>query len=299
MPRRTITLDCPLDLRRTLAIHARGPGDPMMRLAGNEAIRATRTIDGPATIRLVACDRRLEAEAWGPGADRALDAVPALVGLDDDRSGWEPDRHPLVRELDRRNRGVRLGRSEAVIEALVPAILEQKVTGREAWRGLRGIVRRWGEPAPGPFGLRLLPVPAALAAVSYFELHPLGIERRRADLVRRVADRANRFEEIVTMARPDAYARLTALPGIGPWTAAEVALRALGDPDAVSVGDFHLPNVVAFALAGEARADDRRMLELLAPWRGQRARVIRLLELSGVRPPAFGPRYAARSIAAI
>jgi 3-methyladenine DNA glycosylase/8-oxoguanine DNA glycosylase len=299
MPRRTITLDSPLDLRRTLAIHARGPGDPMMRLAGNEAIRATRTIDGPATIRLVACDRRLEAEAWGPGADRALDAVPALVGLDDDRSGWEPERHPLIRELDRRNRGVRLGRSEAVIEALVPAILEQKVTGREAWRGLRGIVRRWGEPAPGPFDLRLLPVPAALAAVSYFELHPLGIERRRADLVRRVADRANRFEEIVTMARPDAYARLTALPGIGPWTAAEVALRALGDPDAVSVGDFHLPNVVAFALAGEARADDRRMLELLAPWRGQRARVIRLLELSGVRPPAFGPRYAARSIAAI
>jgi 3-methyladenine DNA glycosylase/8-oxoguanine DNA glycosylase len=299
MPRRTITLDSPLDLRRTLAIHARGPGDPMMRLAGNEAIRATRTIDGPATIRLVACDRRLEAEAWGPGADRALDAVPALVGLDDDRSGWEPERHPLIRELDRRNRGVRLGRSEAVIEALVPAILEQKVTGREAWRGLRGIVRRWGEPAPGPFDLRLLPVPAALAAVSYFELHPLGIERRRADLVRRVADRANRFEEIVTMARPDAYARLTALPGIGPWTAAEVALRALGDPDAVSVGDFHLPNVVAFALTGEARADDRRMLELLAPWRGQRARVIRLLELSGVRPPAFGPRYAARSIAAI
>ena len=101
------------------------------------------------------------------------------------------------------------------------------------------------------------------------------------------------------MPREAAYARLRSVPGIGPWTAAEVALRVLGDPDAVSVGDFHLPNVVAFALAGEPRGDDRRMLELLEPWRGQRARVVRLIESSGLRPPAFGPRYAPRSIAAI
>jgi 3-methyladenine DNA glycosylase/8-oxoguanine DNA glycosylase len=299
MAARTIPLEAPLDLARTLGIHARGPGDPMMQVAGSEAIRATRTPDGPATIRVVVSGTRVHAEAWGPGADRALDGLPALVGLDDDRAGFEPGCHPLVAELDRRHRGVRLGRSGAVLEALIPAILEQKVTGREAWRGLRGIVRRWGEPAPGPFGLRLLPAPEVLAAVPYHELHPLGIERRRADLVRRVADRAVWFEEIIAMPRREAYLRLTALPGIGPWTAAEVALRALGDPDAVSIGDFHLPNVVAFALAGEARADDRRMLELLEPWRGQRARVIRLLEIGGVRPPAFGPRFAARSIAAI
>jgi 3-methyladenine DNA glycosylase/8-oxoguanine DNA glycosylase len=299
MPTRTIPLDAPLDLGRTLAIHARGPGDPMMRLAGSEAIRATRTPDGPGTIRVVVRGTRLDAEAWGPGAERLLADLPALVGLDEDRSGFEPGLHPLVRDLDRRHRGVRIGRSGAVVEALIPAILEQKVTGREAWRGLRGIVRRWGEAAPGPFGLRLLPEPAVLARVPYHQLHPLGIERRRADLVRVVADRAARFEEIVSMPRRDAYIRLTALSGIGPWTAAEVALRALGDPDAVSVGDFHLPNVVAFALAGEARGDDRRMLELLDPWRGQRGRVVRLLELSGIRPPAFGPRYAARSIAAI
>ncbi len=299
MPVRTLTLDAPLDLRRTLAIHARGPGDPMMRLGPAEAIRATRTPDGPATIRIVIDGERLHAEAWGPGADRVLAGLPALAGLDDDRGGFDAGRHPLVAELDRRHRGIRLGRSGAVLEALVPAILEQKVTGREAWRGLRGIVRRWGEPAPGPFGLRLLPMPEVLASVPYHAFHPLGVERRRADLIRRVADRAARFEEIVTMSRSDAYARLTALPGIGPWTAAEVALRALGDPDAVSIGDFHLPNVVAFALAGEVRADDTRMLELLEPWRGQRARVIRLLEISGLRPPAFGPRFPARSIAAI
>ena len=299
MPTRTIPLDGPLDLRRIVGIHQRGRGDPTIQVVAGRIVRATRTADGPATVALASRGDRIEAEAWGPGADRALDAVPALVGLDDNRSGFEPDHHPLVAELDRHHRGLRLGRSGAVIEALVPAILEQKVTGREAWRGFRGLIRHWGEPAPGPFGLRLLPEPAILARIPYHAFHPLGVERRRADLVRRVADRAVRFEEVCGLSRDAAYARLTALPGIGPWTAAEVMLRATGDPDAVSVGDFHLPNLVAFTLAGEIRGTDARMLELLEPWRGHRARVVRLLEMSGLRPPAFGPRYAPRSIAAL
>ncbi len=299
VPTRRIPLDGPLDLGRTLGIHVRGNGDPTIRLRGGEVVRATRTADGPATIHVTVRGDVADTEAWGPGAERALAAVRGLIGLDDDRTGWDPAHHPLVRDLDRRLRGVRLGRTAAIMEALVPAILEQKVTGTEAWRGLRGIVRRWGEAAPGPFGLRLLPDPGQLAAVPYHELHPLGVERRRADLVRRVCARAARLEEIVDVPREAGYARLRSIPGIGPWTAAEVMLRATGDPDAVSVGDFHLPNVVAFALAGEVRGDDRRMLQLLEPWRGQRARVVRLLELSGVRPPAFGPRYAPRSIAAI
>jgi 3-methyladenine DNA glycosylase/8-oxoguanine DNA glycosylase len=299
MPTRTIALDGPLDLRRTVGIHLRGPGDPTMRIDGGRVVRATRTVDGPATLAVRQVGDRVEAEAWGPGAERLLEGVPAFLGLDDDRTGFDPGHHGLVAELDRHHRGIRLGRTGAVLEALIPAILEQKVTGTEAWRGLRGLIRRWGEPAPGPFGLWLLPEPAALAAVPYHALHPFGIERRRADLVRRVADRAIRFEEVLGLPRDAAYARLTALPGIGPWTAAEVMLRAAGDPDAVSVGDFHLPNVVAFTLAGEIRGTDERMLELLEPWRGHRARVIRLIEMSGLRPPAFGPRFSPRSIAAI
>jgi 3-methyladenine DNA glycosylase/8-oxoguanine DNA glycosylase len=299
MPTRTVTIDGPLDLRGTVGIHVRGGGDPTMRLIAGRIVRATRTADGPATVALRQVGERIEAEAWGPGADRILDGVPALVGLDDDRTGFEPRHHPLVAELDRRHRGVRLGRSGAVLESLIPAILEQKVTGTEARRGLRGLVRGWGEPAPGPFGLWLLPPPSVIAAIPYHAFHPIGVERRRADLVRRVADRAIRFEEVLGLSRDAAYARLTALPGIGPWTAAEVMLRAAGDPDAVSVGDFHLPNLVAFTLAGEIRGTDARMLELLEPWRGHRARVIRLLETSGLRPPAFGPRFAPRSIVAI
>ncbi len=304
MPTRTIQLHGPLELTRTLAIHRRGGGDPTMRLLPGGVLRATRTPSGPATLEIHQSADRISAEAWGPGADAALEALPALIGLDDDRTGFEPGRHPLVRELDRRHLGIRLGRTGAVLESLIPAVLEQKVTGTEAWRGFRGLVLRWGEPAPGPHGigprgLRLQPEPARIAAIPYHALHPLGIERRRADLIRRVADHDHRLEEIVRLPRDLAEARLRAVPGIGPWTAAEVMLRALGDADAVSVGDFHLPNVVAFALAGEIRGTDARMLELLEPWRGQRARVVRLLELSGVRPPAFGPRYAPRSIAAL
>jgi len=299
VPSRSLILDAPLDLVRTLAIHLRGNGDPTMRIANGHVIRAMRTADGPATVDLVVRGDRLDAEGWGPGAERALKVVPALVGLDDDRAGFVPGHHRIVADLDRRNQGIRLGRTGAVLESLLPAILEQKVTGTEAWRGFRGLIGRWGEPAPGPFGLWLAPPASVVATIPYHELHPFGIERRRADLLRRAAGHADRLEEIVSMPREAGYRRLRAVPGIGPWTAAEVALRALGDADAVSVGDYHLPNLVAFALAGEVRGDDSRMLELLEPWRGHRARVVRLLELSGLRPPAFGPRLSPRSIAAI
>ena len=298
MPRQTLHLDRPLDLARTVGLHRRGLGDPAMRLAPGHVIRATRTADGPATIEIRQARDRVAIDAWGPGADRAIDGVRAFVGLDDDRSGFAPD-HPLLIDLDRRRPGLRIGRTGAVLEALIPAILEQKVTGTEARRAYCGIIARWGEPAPGPFGLRLMPAPAVLARIPYHAFHPLGLERRRADLVRAVAARANRFEEIVAMPLPDAYARLRAMPGIGPWTAAEVALRALGDRDAVSVGDYHLPSLVAYALAGERTATDERMLELLEPFRGHRGRVIRLLEESGIRPEAHGPRMQPRSIAAI
>jgi 3-methyladenine DNA glycosylase/8-oxoguanine DNA glycosylase len=186
----------------------------------------------------------------------------------------------------------------AVVKSLVPAILEQKVTSDEAHRATIGLIRVHGEAAPGPteWRLRLPPTPATLAALPYYAYHPFGIERRRAELIRRIASRASWFEAIVDLPLPDAYARLTAVPGIGPWTAAEVGVRALGDADAVSVGDFHLPNLVAYALAGEPRGNDARMLELLEPYRGQRARVMRLLELSGIRPPRYGPRLAPRRI---
>jgi 3-methyladenine DNA glycosylase/8-oxoguanine DNA glycosylase len=297
MPTCRYRVDGPLDLHRTLAPLGRGPSDRTFRFAAGKALRATRTLDGPAALQISISDGEALAEAWGPGADRALAGVPDLLGL---TAVPEPlvRAHPMVTHLARRFPGVRIPRSRAVLESLVPAILEQKVIGQEARRAYVSLIRVYGEPAPGPpeLGLRLPPSPATLAGIPYYDFHPFGVERRRADLMRRVASRAAWFEQGVDLPIPEAYARLTAVPGIGPWTAAEVGVRALGDPDAVSIGDFHLPNLVAFALAGEPRGTDARMLELLEPYRGQRARVVRLLELSGIRPPRYGPHLSFRRI---
>jgi 3-methyladenine DNA glycosylase/8-oxoguanine DNA glycosylase len=245
------------------------------------------------------------ARAWGPGATWALDRLGALLGLDDDPGALVP-RHEAVAVAMRRVAGLRIGRTGALIEALIPAILEQKVTGAEASRAYRLLIARYGEPAPGDFGLRLQPDPRILAALPYHAFHPLGLERRRAELLRGVCREAARLERLgdaaagpgsEATARAAAYAALRSFPGIGPWTEAEVGIRAFGDPDAVSIGDFHLPNMVAWALAGEPRGTDERMLELLEPYRGQRGRVVRLLELAGMKAPRYGPRLAPRRIA--
>ncbi len=322
---RWLAVVLPLDLRRTLGIHQRGASDPALRFeVSGSAWRATRTPQGPATLLVELRGDTVRARAWGPGATWSLERLEALLGLDDDPGGLVPQ-HAVVAAAVRSVPGLRIGRTGAVIEALIPAILEQKVTGAEAGRTYRGLVARYGEPAPGGVGLRLPPEPRVLAALPYHAFHPLGLERRRAELVRAVCRDAARLERLgeaaagpaaaeaaagpgaagptgagpgaAEAARVAAYAALRAIPGIGPWTAAEVGIRAFGDPDAVSVGDFHIPNMVAWALAGEPRGTDERMLELLEPYRGQRGRVIRLLELAGTKAPRYGPRLAPRRIA--
>jgi 3-methyladenine DNA glycosylase/8-oxoguanine DNA glycosylase len=306
-----VSMTAPYDLARTLSTHRRGTGDPSHRVEASGATwRATRTTSGPATLFLQPAPGGVRVRAWGPGASLVIESAPALIGAEDDPSGLVA-RHDAVAEGARRGRGMRIGRSGAVWEALVPAIIEQKITGDEARRTYRALVRAYGEDAPGPPGLRLLPAPATLASLPYHAFHPLGLERRRAELIRAVAREAPRLERLavaVVAASPGAprasalataYAALRAFPGIGPWTAAEVGFRAFGDADAVSVGDFHIPNMVCWALAGEPRGTDERMLELLEPYRGQRARVTRYLELAGMAAPRYGPRMASRRIAGL
>jgi hypothetical protein len=304
---RTFRVDGPLDLRRTLGPIARGGGDLTCRLAADGFWRATRTPLGPATVnvrRAGAGCAEIAVTAWGPGADWALDTAPALVGALDDPAGFDPGRHPLVAELWRRFEGVRFCHTGALTEALVPTILEQKVVSLDAKASYRRLVRAFGTPAPGPArgaGLTVPPAPARLAGVPSWAFHSFNVERKRADTVRIACRVAHRLEEAVGLGLDVARRRLRALPGIGVWSTAEATRLALGDPDAVSVGDYHLKHLVAYSLAGEPVGTDERMLELLAPWadEGQRARVVRLLELGGSMPPRRGPRLPRQAIAAL
>lgn len=293
--RRTFECD-PLDLGLTLRPLQHGRYDPMLRLTRNEAWRATRTPEGPASQHICVIGSTVEVEAWGPGAAWLLEHAPELVGCADDDSDFSPE-HPGLRELHRVNPGLRVPRSLAVMDVLIPTILEQKVTGAGARRSYRALIRRFGEAAPGPLGLRLLPQPKDLAAIPYQEFHSLGVERKRAATMKAACSYAHRLEEASSMDLDDGRRRLLALPGVGEWTTALVAGAAWGDADAVEVGDFHVPHVVSWFLAGEPRSNDRRMLELLDPYRGHRGRAIRLIEASGVRPPRYGPRMEVADLA--
>lgn len=283
------------DLRRTLLPLRHGAGDPSVRIDQLGFWRTTRTPTGPATTLIAREGEYIRVTAWGKGAEWALEAAPELVGCTQGSRPFVPE-HEVLRHLHRRMPGVRTPRSRAVVEALVPLIIEQKVIGAEARRAYRRLVRKWGEPAPGPADLMLPVAPEVLARIPYYAFHPLGIERRRADTVRRSCACAPRLEAAADLPSLEGQRRLMIVEGVGRWTACEVARVAFGDPDAVPLGDYHLPHLVSWVLTGEPRGSDARMLELLEPYRGQRGRALRLIELSGMQPPRRGPRMEMRAI---
>lgn len=303
-----------VDIRATLAVHQRGRYDPTQRVTTDGTVwRTCRTPDGPATVRLTATAavrptkpvsgqtgnasgrQVVEATAWGPGSQWALDALPDWLGADDRPELFQPH-HRVVEQAVRRYPGLRISRSGLIMDALVPAILEQKVTGREAWTSWRRLLAAHGEPAPGPAptGMRVLPSAERLRMIPSWEWHRAGVGPDRSRTLVRAARAADRLERLATASADEALMRIQAVPGIGPWTAAEVVQRSHGDPDAVSVGDFNLPAAVAYSLAGERTADDARMLELLEPYRGQRYRACLLIAKAGLRPPRRAPRQPIR-----
>ncbi|MDJ0341261.1 DNA-3-methyladenine glycosylase 2 family protein [Streptomyces sp. H10-C2] len=293
------------DLGLTLGPLGRGPGDPAYQVAPDGAIwRAARTPAGPGTLRIGAAGGTVRAEAWGEGADWLLEALPALLGADDDPAPFTP-RHRVVHEAHRRHPGLRLTRTGLVLESLIPSILEQKVTSDEAHRAWRLLLRRHGEPAPGPAtggpagGMYVMPAPRQWSLIPSWDWHRAGVDNKRSATILRAVRVAARMEEAATMDLATASARLQAIPGIGPWTAAETLQRSNGAPDALTVGDLHLPNIIGFALTGAHRTDDAAMCALLAPYAGQRHRAARLILLSGRVPPRRAPRFAPNDIARI
>jgi 3-methyladenine DNA glycosylase/8-oxoguanine DNA glycosylase len=293
--------------------------DPCARVSRDALLWATRTPDGPATLHLARRGGTLLATGYGAGAEWVLARADALAGLRDDVSGFTQlsRLHPVLARAWHDRPGLRLPASGRIFQHLVPTVLAQKVSGKEAAHSYARVARHFGEPAPGPFeGLLLPPDPAQVAATPYWALHRFGVERKRADALRRVAQEAARLDALAAEGDPTdpattatLTARLVSVPGIGPWTAAEVVRLGVGDPDVVSVGDYNIPHHVVFALTGAVRAGaregapgrlspaDQRMLDVLAPFAGQRGRVCQVLTVGTPGPPRFGPRIQLRSFA--
>ncbi|MCH0567128.1 MULTISPECIES: DNA-3-methyladenine glycosylase [unclassified Streptomyces] len=289
---RTWVPDGPLDLHLVLGPLRRGTGDPTFRAMPDGSVwRAARTPAGPGTLRVAVSDGAVRGEAWGPGAEWLLERLPELLGASDDPAAFAP-RHRVVALARHRRPGLRLTRTGLVLESLIPSVLEQKVTTGEAYRAWRLLVRAHGEPAPGPVPERMyvMPEPRAWALVPSWEWHRAGVDDKRASTVLRAVRLAARLEETAGMTPKAAQARLEVVPGIGPWTSAETVQRSHGAPDAVTVGDLHLPGIVGWALAGDRDADDAVMLRLLEPYAGQRHRAARLILLSGKVPARRAPR---------
>lgn len=286
--RRTVTVPASLQLKATV----RGAKDPVM-VGPGESWWSTRTPDGTGTLRLSrTSDREVSAEAWGAGSAWLLEQAPKLLGSLDDLDGFEPT-GPVAHAWARKP--FLLSRTDRPWDALVGAVLGQKVQVTKAHQSRRQLARRFGEPAPGPRTGWILPSPATVADMAYYDFHPLGVERKRADILVRVATELRRLPHLTETTQPaQVKARLERIRGIGPWTTNMVTAVTMGDADAVPVGDFHIPNTVAWFLQREERATDERMLELLEPYAGHRWRVVRLAKGSG-KAPAYGPRLSLTS----
>lgn len=255
-------------------------------------VRAALTPAGPGTVSIRWSSSDVVVECFGPGGAWLQQQSGRMIGADDaDDHGLAAAEHPVVAAAAHADRYLRFGASGDLYHELLPTILEQRITIGEAHRQWKRLCLELGEPAPGPFTRLLLPPePSVLARQPSWWFHPLGIERKRAEPLIDVARHAPKFWEWSAMGSSEAGRKLRLLRGVGQWTIGSVLGPAIGDPDAVAVGDFHLKNVIAHNLAGEARGTDERMLELLEPYAGQRGRVVRYVARHGSAAPKFGAK---------
>ncbi len=293
---RTIAFPAPLDAGRTWSVLQRGGGDPTFKRVGSAMWRTSRMGSGPVTVSVVQVDSRtVEADAWGPGAEEMLASLPQALGGDDDPAEFAPV-HPAIADAHRRFPGLRVPCTGRVLEALLGAVIEQRVVGMDAMAAWRRVLMRHGDPAPGPApdGMRVFPTAETWAALPSWEWHRAGVDPPRYRAAQACARVGPQLERVATQHGDDhaaVYRALRSIPGVGVWTAAETGFRALGDADAVPFGDHHLGHLVGVGLVGRRLHDDDEITEALEPYRPQRYRAVRLLELSPlVRMERRGPR---------
>ncbi len=235
-------------------LHVPEPGSAVVRALVTAAAARGADDDGDA---VTACRRLLDLDLDPALPDAALAADPALA--------------PLVAAVP----GRRVPGAGSAEEVAVRAVLGQQVSTAAARTHAARLVAALGEPVDDAGGrlTHLFPTAEAIGALdddAAVRLLALPVRRRAAlrGLARALADGAVDLRHVRDGGDPvRARAQLLALPGIGPWTAQTVTMRALGDPDAFLATDLGvLAAARVLGLPGEARPLDRAA-RAWSPWR--------------------------------
>lgn len=250
------------DLTLSTKLQRFGKFDPTTRRGRGAFVRAFWTQQGACTLALRQVGEEIEAELLGPGAAAVRDRLPEMFRFAPQEM---PDGcpHPGLRQLARRLGGLKIGPVPWVFDVAQAFVLQQRVAFEDASHSFRSLVLRYSQSAPGPLPLKLPLHPEKWAQIGINRIQEVEVDAKRARTLLRVA---------ALGLDPDLI-RLGATQGIGPWTFQSVLGYAAGHPDAVPIGDLHLPRIVALYF-GQAPGGDERMLELLEPYRGIRFRVI-------------------------